>query len=332
MHKKESFDPLPLFGNYLSQTIFGSLFNVSMFMNSKTEYVRLPDGDLTTIEVTTPKGWKETDPTVVLVHGLCGSHRSPYLIRMTRKMQKLGIRSARVNLRNCGSGRGLSKHFYHCGSSDDVGYAIKHLKAKSPKSPTLLIGFSLGGNLVLKLAGELSNEAIGLVDQVYAVSPPIKLVSSMRLLSHPNNKIFERYFLRLLVSDVYYLQSCFPDVEKITFPNNLTILDFDELYIAPRIGYLSAFEYYRACSAINVITDIAIPCKILFAEDDPIIDSHDIDEIKLPDHVEVYKTDRGGHLGFLGSPTKSYGFRWMDGLILSWIKNYLKALPDRIDS
>ncbi|MDP2816647.1 MAG: hypothetical protein Q8O19_08220, partial [Rectinemataceae bacterium] len=108
-----------------------------------------------------------------------------------------------------------------------------------------------------------------------------------------------------------------------TFPSNLTILDFDELYIAPRIGFLSAFDYYNKCSSIHLVPHIQIPCKILFAEDDPIIDPTDIDGIKLPPHVEVYKTDRGGHLGFLGIPNKTYGFRWMDGLIISWIKQSL---------
>ena len=330
MHKKKSFDPFPLISDYFTQTILGSLFNMSAFLDSKTEYVRLEDGDLIAMEVTTPNNWKPTDYTVCLVHGLCGSHKSPYLIRLTRRLTKMGIRTVRVNLRGCGSGKGLARHFYHCGSSGDIGAALKHLKAKNPDSPTVLIGFSLGGNLVLKLAGELKDQAPELMDHVYAVSPPIKLISSMRLLAHPDNRFFHSYFIRHLVADVNYLHNTFPDLDEVKFPNDLTILDFDELYIAPRVGYSSAFEYYRACSSIKVVPDIKIPCKILFAEDDPIIDPSDIDEVHLPEHVEVFKTDRGGHLGFLGAPNKEYGFRWMDGLLVSWIKKFLKEQEGKV--
>lgn len=326
MHKKESFDPFPFLTDYLSQTVLGSLVNWHFLMHSSTEYVRLKDGDLIAMEVATPKTWKPTDPTVALVHGLCGSHRSPYLIRLTRKLIKLGIRSVRINLRGCGSGKGLAKQFYHCGSSIDVGEAIAHLKKETPESPVILIGFSLGGGLVLKLIGDLAEKAIGLIDCTYAVGPPIKLVSSMRLLSHPNNRLFHQYFIRHLVSDVCHLHSSFPELEPVHFPNDLTILDFDELYIAPRLGFSSAFEYYNACSAIHVMPKIQIPCRVLFAEDDPIIDHSDIDEVLLPDNVEIFKTDRGGHLGFLGSPNRTYGFRWMDGLLLSWIKQFFKQI------
>jgi predicted alpha/beta-fold hydrolase len=323
MHKKD-FKPIPFFQDHFSQTILGSMFNFFTYMDAKTEYVRLKDGDLLALEVATPKNWKEGDPSVMLVHGLCGSHKSPYLIRLTRHLLKRGIRSIRLNLRNCGSGKGLARKFYHCGISEDIKAALSHMKSKYPHSQMVLIGFSLGGNLVLKAAGELGKEAKNYIEAVYAVSPPIKLVSSMRLLDHPNNRFFQNYFIRHLVNDVTELHKSFPDLEQISFPSDLTILDFDELYIAPRIGYSSALEYYRHSSSIYQIPNIAIACKILFAEDDPIIDHHDIDTVQLPDCVQVYKTDRGGHLGFLCMPNKTYGFRWMDGLLLGWIEEFLR--------
>lgn len=326
MHKKEPFRPFPFLQDHLSQTVLGSLFHFITYTNSRTEYVRLKDGDLIALEIATPKNWKEDDPSIMLVHGLCGSHKSPYLIRLTRKLMKKGIRSIRMNLRGCGTGRGLAKKFYHCGISEDVKAVLSHLKEKYPKSPMALVGFSLGGNLVLKAAGELAKLAKQYIDVVYAVSPPIKLASSMRLLTHPSNRFFHSYFIRHLVNDIYELHKTFPELEEITFPSDLTIFDFDELYIAPRAGYLSAFEYYKASSSSRVIPNIAVPCKILFAEDDPIIDHNDIDEVNLPSCVEIYKTDRGGHLGFLGLPRKTYGFRWMDGLILTWIDEFLNTL------
>ncbi len=322
MKKKEHFEPFPLMENSLTQTIVGSYFNFHRIPGSKTEVVPLPDGDMMAMEVATPKDWKEKDLTVVFLHGLCGSHKSPYLIRMTKRVLKQGFRSIRLNMRGCGSGKGLAKKFYHCGSSDDILQVIRHIKRKTPHSPIVLIGFSLGGHIVLKMTGELEKSAPHLIEQVFAVSPPVKLVSSMRLISHPNNKLFERYFVKLLSENIKYIEKKFPDVEPFDFPKEMTMLDFDELFVAPRIGFTSAFEYYKQCSSLHLIPKIHVPCKILFAIDDPIINPHDIEEVELPPHVEVYKTDRGGHLGFIGMPGKTYGFRWMDSLLMDWIKEF----------
>jgi predicted alpha/beta-fold hydrolase len=322
MKKKEEFEPFPLIENSLAQTVIGSYFNFQVVHGSITEFVQLPDRDLIAMEVATPKGWKEEDLTVVFLHGLCGSHKSAYLIRMTKRVLKQGYRSIRVNMRGCGSGRGHAKKFYHCGSSDDIFHVISHIKNKHPNSPIILIGFSLGGHIVLKMTGELGERAKQYVEQVYAVSPPIKLVSSMRLMCHPNNRLFANYFVKLLIDNVKFLQKRFPEIEQFQFPENMTLLDFDEMFVAPRVGYSSAFEYYRHCSSLHLIPKITVPCKILFAIDDPIIDPHDIEEIELPSNVEIFKTDRGGHLGFLGMPGKTYGFRWMDSLLMSWIKQF----------
>jgi predicted alpha/beta-fold hydrolase len=329
MKKNEDFHPFPLIQNSFAQTIVGSYFNFETFKNSVTEFVTLPDQDKMAMEIATPKGWKETDLTVVFLHGLCGSDQSPYLIRMTKKVLKSGFRSIRLNMRGCGSGRGHAKKFYHCGSSEDIYHVIQHIKQKVPKSPILLVGFSLGGHIVLKMTGELKEKGKGLVDGVFAISPPIKLLSSMRLFCHPNNRIFDQYFTKLLVDNIKFIESTFPDVEKFDFPNELTLLDFDELFVAPRVGYQSAFEYYKKCSSIDLIKEIKVPCKILFAIDDPIINPNDIEEVELPAHVEVFKTDRGGHLGFLGMPGKSYGFRWMDSLLMSWIKEAWSNLQSK---
>lgn len=313
---KKKFNPFPLLSGVNAQTIFGTLLNVHSYLPSETEYVSVPDDDKLAIEVSTPKLWKPTDPTVVLLHGLCGSHKSFYLVRMGRKLLKKGVRSIRINMRNCGSGKGLSRKIYHSGCSEDIKCVLDYLKNKHPDSPMVLIGFSLGGNIVLKLAGELGAQGCDYLKQVIAVSPPINLVSSMRLLTNPKNRMYERYFLRHLLDEVYDLHKRFPDLPPVHLPQNLTVFDFDELYVAPRLGYQSAFEYYKDCSSLYKIKDINIPCKILLSEDDPIIDHTDIESVDIPKHIEVYKTDCGGHMGYVGVGKE---FRWLDSLLLSWI-------------
>ena len=314
----KEFKPLLFFSGCHVQTILGSLTNFHKAPKSKCHFVVLPDHDCLTMEICTPKDWKKSDPTVVLLHGLCGSHKSNYLQRLAKRFYKRGIRSVRLNLRGCGSGRGYSRFLYHCGSGDDVIYALKELKNNWPDSNITLMGFSLGGNIALKLAGDLGVAAKELVVQVIAINPPADLKASVGLIGQSKNQLYEKYFIRLLREDVHYRHHRF-GLPPVNIPSNMSIFEFDEYYVAPQTGYKSAFEYYENCSAKNVIEKIVVPCQILFAEDDPIIHSDIFQEIELPPNIEVMKTKKGGHLGFIANPFTRTGVRWMDFLLIQWV-------------
>jgi len=159
MSQELPFEPFPFLNDPHYQTIIGSVWSFFFEPNSEQRVVVLPDGDRICLEVTTPRDWKPTNLTVFLVHGLCGSHKSPNLGRMAKRLEPLGVRVVRFNMRGCGSGRGLAKQGYHSGSSEDVFESIKALKKECPESPIILIGFSLGGNIVLKMCGELASLA-----------------------------------------------------------------------------------------------------------------------------------------------------------------------------
>ena len=315
MPSDEEFKPLFFFSGCHSQTILGSLTSFHIAPVSSREYVMLPDRDCLTMEVCTPKRWRDYDPTIVLLHGLCGSHKSNYLQRLVKKFYKKGIRTIRLNLRGCGSGKGLSRFLYHCGSSDDVVTALKEIKKRAPYSSITLVGFSLGGNIALKLAGELGEAAKDLLTQVIAVSPPADLKSSVQMMGQPNNQMYEKYFIRLLRADVYYRHERF-GLPKVNIPLNMTVFEFDEYYMAPQNGYSSALKYYEASSAKTVLNKIAVSCQILFAKDDPIINSDAIREEMLPKNVHIVKTEKGGHLGFLSNPFSKTGVRWMDFFLI----------------
>lgn len=325
MDKKliEEFKPFFLFMSGHSQTIFGSLLSFQWPLRSETDYISLPDHDIITMETVTPGRWIEKDPTLVLLHGLCGSHNSNYLKRLTKKFIKKGYKVIRINLRGCGSGKGLARFAYHSGSSEDVNWALKNIKKRFPNSPLTLIGFSLGGNIVLKLAGELGDAIKELLVQVIAVSPPADLKECVRLIHHPDNQFYEKYFIKLLRQDTHYRHQKFK-LPKVHLPTNMTIFEFDEYYMAPQIGFKSALDYYEACSSKYVIQNIKIPCQILFAKDDPIINHDVIDESCLPSWVSVVKTEHGGHLGFIANPLKQPGFRWMDHILMKWVDHFNK--------
>lgn len=315
--KGNEFTPLPLFSGCHGQTIMASLVGVNLEPRSTMHVVSLPDGDQLTIQITAPSGWKAHDPTALLVHGLCGSHRSSNVVRMTWKLLRYGLRVVRMNMRGCGSGRGRAKGIYHGGSSGDVRAVLEALKHQTPESPITLIGYSLGGNIVLKLAGELGDKAFSLFHHVIAISPPADLKASVTRLSQPSSQLYEQYFVTKLLAEFRYRKRHFKTGFQERVPLVTSLFEFDEKFLAPAAGFDSAEAYYQACSAKKFVPFIRVPCHILFAKDDPIIDSNALDAISLPACVKVFKTEKGGHLGFLSPPHK--GFRWMDNLILRWV-------------
>lgn len=322
MSQELPFEPFSIFSNPNHQTILGSYLNFLWEPTSERKPVVLPDGDRIMVEVTTPKAWKPTDLTVVLVHGLCGSHRSPNLVRMVKRLEPLGIRGVRYNMRGCGSGRGYAKNIYHSGRSEDLFEVLKVLKKEHPDSPIVLIGFSLGGNIVLKLVGEMNVIGSKYLKGVIAVSPPVDLYSSVQMLGDPKNSIYERYFYKLLRADVHYRHKKFKDLPKIRLPRSLKLYEFDQLYTAPFCGFKSAIDYYSKCSAAHVVEDISIPCRVLLSEDDPIIAPSSLDKYVLPSNISIFKTKKGGHMGYLGSPRSEKGFYWLDSLLVDWIREF----------
>jgi predicted alpha/beta-fold hydrolase len=314
-----TFVPLPLLANRHLQTIVAAQVYWPIEPPSVTSLVHLQDGDHIALEVSTPRQWSVDHPTVVMVHGLCGCHRSPYMIRMARKLWRRGIRAVRMNLRGCGSGRGLARQPYHSGRSEDVLAVLTALRQGTPRSSTSLIGFSLGGNLVLKLLGELQETASEYLTQAIAVCPPADLAACSRLLSQPANRLYERHFVRLLRVDVTYRHARFPDLPWVELPEELSIYTFDNLYTAPQCGFADAADYYARCSAAPLVPRITIPCRILFAADDPVIDATVFDGVDLPANVQVMRTSHGGHLGFLGLPGRPGGYHWMDAVLLAWV-------------
>ena len=308
------FNPFPLLGSPHLQTIANSIISAWTLPPPATQkIIHLPDGDRLSLEIITPKQWTPKDPTVVLLHGLCGSHNSPYMVRIAKRSKTLGIRSIRINMRGCGSGRKMAKKFHHGGRSEDILEVLKILKAEYPTSKYILLGYSLGGNIALKLAGELGENGSHFLNKVIAISPPADLLKSVKMFDRPENKIYEKYFFREIHS--HYLD-VYPD-PPFSIPKKM--FEFDDLITAPGSGFAGALDYYAKCSSASLIPKIRIPCKILFAEDDPFIAHAVLDQVELPTHIEVFKTKKGGHLGFLGHPLHKKGVRWLDSLLIEWI-------------
>lgn len=315
-----SFLPFPLLrGPHLQTIVAAKLALWRREPPGETQVVTLPDGDRLALVVSTPRSWRPDRPSVLLLHGLCGCHQSSYMMRLALKLWRRGIRAIRMNMRGCGAGAGLARQPYHSGRSPDVLAVLEALQRQSPPSPVTLLGFSLGGNVMLKFAGELGRRAQALCTQVIAVCPPADLAACSRMLGQPSNWLYERYFIRRLRAAVAERHRLFPDLAPVDLPARLSLHQFDNLYTAPQCGFADADDYYERSSAAPLVPRITLPCRILFADDDPVIDATVFDGVALPPNVEVVRTSKGGHLGFLGRPGRPGGYRWMDACLLDWV-------------
>jgi predicted alpha/beta-fold hydrolase len=323
-----SFRPLPLLGNPHVQTILGNLLTgVPRTSRAQKRIVALPDGDRIMLHETAPRlisslppgersGVRKRAPIALLVHGLGGSHRSAYMARMTNRLGDLGWRVFRMDLRGAGAGIRLARRFYNAGCSEDVRVVVEYLSGAFPETPLTVLGFSLGGNIVLKLAGELAARPLPSLRAVATIAPPIDLVRcSERLARFP---FYDAFYVHHLTSQVAQHQQHLPDVPQVVFPRRINLRQFDDLYTAPRWGYTGALDYYRQASALPWIPAIRVPTFILTARDDPFVAVEPFQTLPALAAVEVHICEHGGHLGFLGCDGIG-GVRWAEAQLANWL-------------
>jgi predicted alpha/beta-fold hydrolase len=308
-----------LLSNRHLQTILGFLWKGPPFREATTlRRLRLPDGDQLVLHDSVPPLWRSGDPIALLIHGMGGSAASGYVQRLARLLYPRGIRIVRIDLRGTGAGFGLARHFYHGGRSDDIHWALEELNRWSPESPLWVVGFSLGGNLALKFAGESAGEVVARLERVAAIAPPIDIVRCSELISSPRNRAYDRFFANQLASLARIRAQYYPDPPVPEFPRNLTIRQFDDLFTAPRCGFADALDYYRRASSLPFIARIRVPTLILTARDDPFVAVAPFENLAAPPHIHIEIQDHGGHLGFLGRDGNG-GIRWAEQRIVSWL-------------
>jgi predicted alpha/beta-fold hydrolase len=253
-------------------------------------------------------------PTVLILHGLEGSSRSQYVLGNAAKLWRAGCNVIRMNMRNCGgSPKGkplpdmarLTPTLYHSGLSNDVLRVVRFFTHAYALQPISLIGYSMGGNIVLKLAGELGPEGPSLIRSVVGVSPAVDLAASADALHQPANRIYEQKFLRALLKRFRRKAMLFPRAFDPQMATGIASLrDFDDRITALYSGFKSADDYYHRAAAARVLDRIAVPALILHAADDPFIrfTPETRQQITTNPHITWLETAHGGHCAFLGVP------------------------------
>ena len=248
--------------------------------------------------------------TILIIHGLEGSSDSQYMLGIAEKGLAAGMNVVRMNQRTCGGTDHLAPTLYHSGRSSDVVTVVKHLIEKDGIERFALCGFSMGGNLVLKAAGEWGTAAPEQLVAVVAVCPAADLAASADALHHPSNRIYEQYFLWKLKSRMRAKARCFPGQYDLSRLNGLKSLrDFDDKVTAFYCGFDGASDYYTRSAAANVIDKISVPTMILLAANDPFIRLLPETRAKITanPNITFIETEDGGHCSYVGEAVDDDG-------------------------
>jgi uncharacterized protein len=267
---------------------------------------------------------RENALTVIIVHGLEGSSESQYMLGIAAKGLAAGMNVVRMNQRNCGGTDELSPTLYHSGRSQDVGAVARDLIARDRVSRFALAGFSMGGNLVLKLAGEWGREGPPQFRAVVAVCPSINLAASADALHLPANRLYEYYFMWQLRRHLRAKARLFPQIFDTSRLRSVTTLrEFDDKITAYYCGFEGASDYYQRSAAANVVDRIAVPSLILHAANDPFIRilPETRQKILSNPNITFAETEDGGHCSFLGRPDGDDG-RWAERQVVEFLRGF----------
>ena len=261
--------------------------------------------------------------TLLIIHGLEGCTDSHYMLGITQKAWQAGVNVVRLNQRNCGGTEHLTPTLYNAGMSRDLQAVITELTNRDGLSHMWLAGFSMGGNLVLKLAGEASN-ALTNVQGIVGVCPNIHPAACVAALQQPRNFMYHQYFLPRLKARLRRKVQYFPNRWDLTQLSRVrTMSQFDDVYTAPDDGYKDAADYYEQCGSRHVLHHIGIPTLIFTSQDDPFIPYHtfQIEAISKNPHIQLIAPESGGHCGFYQESQPHEDNFWVENRIVEFVKS-----------
>ncbi|MDR3739122.1 MAG: alpha/beta fold hydrolase [Terracidiphilus sp.] len=255
--------------------------------------------------------------TVVLVHGLEGSSESGYVRGIAGRAWAKGWNVVRMNMRNCGGTESLTPTLYNSAQSGDVGAVIDHCRLRGAQQ-VALVGYSMGGNLVLKLAGEW-----GARDPLLAtagVCPAIDLAAGSDALHEPVNRAYEWHFLRGLMARLHRKAALLPSIYDANVGPVRSLREFDDKVVARYCGYRDANDYYYRAAGARVVEGIARPTLIVRSLDDPFIrlTAETRDKLKANSNITLVETQHGGHCAFL-SEERGESIHWAEALVIRWL-------------
>jgi uncharacterized protein len=306
----------PLFTSFHLQTILSHFWprqgEERRFPLKSRRYRTEPDVEVL-VESQRPKGKPRGE--IVMVHGLEGSGAATYVRSLSGAAVRSGFAAHRFNLRTCGGTEQWCNTLYHAGLTSDLRSVLHQLREEGGVPP-VLIGFSLGGNVALKLAGELGEDAPRWIRAVCAVSTPLDLAACARRIHEPDNKLYEWRFVRRMKQRLREIGR-HPASE---YEGLRSVFDIDDRITAPSFGFGNAPNYYATQSCKQFLHKIRIPTLLVQAKDDTFIPFSVFEDGLLREnpHIKFVVTEYGGHLGFIARGKPRF---WLDGALIDWIES-----------
>lgn len=289
------YKPKALYKNGHWNTIGSHIARRHFKASYQRETIDTEDGDFLHIDISSV----DSKEAVILCHGLEGGSDSTYIQEFSLAFNALQYDTIALNYRGCNGPMNSTLRLYHSGATDDIYQCIKVMSARYDK--IYLIGFSLGGNLVLKYLGEQRYPIPNNIIKAIAISVPVDLEASCLWLQRKQNYIYEKRFIKSLTTKIKFKAQQFPGAIDLSRLHSIkTLYDFDDVFTGPIHGFGNAKNYYAQCSSRQFIHQIKIPTTILIANDDPFLDPSTIPN-KECDHnplVNLIVTKHGGHVGF----------------------------------
>jgi uncharacterized protein len=311
----EPFIPHPMMRNGHIQTLLGTWFRHDNGVVYRRVRLDTPDDDFIDVDFADVAGytWEQLGdnaPILFLLHGLEGDARKGYAGELYHAAAHAGYRPVGINFRSCSGEMNRQPRFYHMGATDDIAFVHDWLEARYPDAPIVLVGISLGANMLLKYLGENGASMSKRVKAAVAISPPFIATKSQPLNDNRIGRVYGRYLLKRLQTKTrqkaHMLQSTKADPVRALQAR--TLREFDEAITAPLHGFNDAHDYYAKSHSINFISEIRVPTLLIRAWDDPFF-NRDIptDVISANACLHMAFTEHGGHVGFVeGLPFFQY--------------------------
>jgi|ERR1041384_537487 predicted alpha/beta-fold hydrolase len=324
--KQKPFRPHPLFANGHAQTLAAFAWprrrSLSTARQDEARTFEVEPG----VRVLVHCRWqreRRAQPALLVVHGLEGSSESKHVLGTAEKAYRAGFNALRLNLRTCGDTQHLTPTLYHSGMTHDLLAVIRELIARDGLTEIFLGGYSLGGNMSLKLAGD---EGAGLpreVRAVFAVSPPIDLAACAEAIRWRSNWLYQYDFMRRLRRRLRIANKLYPDRYDLRDLHKVrTIREFDARFTAPVGGFRDVDDYYARASALPRIPDISRPALIIHAQDDPFIPFASFRDPRLTTNpfVVLLTPQYGGHVGFVAAKSTQEDRFWAENRVVEFCR------------
>jgi len=308
--------PPTLFSNAHVQTIFPSVFRTVRGVAYQRERVDTPDGDFLDLDLARVG----SDRVAVLLHGLEGDSHRAYMLGMVRALNRSGWDAVSMNFRGCGGECNRKLRFYHSGETEDLQTVISHVVARPEYRQAALIGFSIGGNMVLKYLGERGPNVHPLITRAVALSAPCDLASSAIKLALPANRLYIKRFLRMLRDKIRMKMRLMP--ESITDEGYETIKsfkEFDDRYTSRIFGFRDAEDYWEKASSRPYLSRITVPTLLISSADDPFLAEpcYPFEEARESASLFLEVPAQGGHVGFVSFNHK--GEYWSESRAIAFL-------------